>query len=72
MRTLVNLSTAFSMPRRPMKWRRCTTSKPGELVSTMNALMGPGLPSLPSVRAITTMSSALVPLVIHSFEPLRM
>ena len=37
----------------------------------MNALIGPGLPSLPGVRAITTISSAMVPLVHHSFSPSR-
>jgi len=55
-----------------MKRRRCATSKPGDEVSTTNALIGPGLPSLPGVRAITTISSAFVPLVIHSFSPFRM
>ena len=50
----------------PMKWSRCTTSTPGQSVSTMNAVIffGP-------VRAITTISSATVPLVHHSFSPLR-
>ena len=50
-----------------MKWQRCTTSTPGQSVSTMNAviLFGP-------VRAITTISSAMVPLVHQSFSPFRM
>ena len=42
------------------------------LVSTMKALIGPGLPLLPGVRAITTISSAIVPFVHHSFSPFRM
>ena len=48
-----------------MKWSRCTTSTPGQSVSTMNAVIffGP-------VRAITTISSAMVPLVHQSFSPL--
>jgi hypothetical protein len=48
-----------------MKWSRWTTSTPGQSVSTMNAVIffGP-------VRAITTSSSAIVPLVHHSFSPL--
>ena len=61
--------SAFSMPRRPMNSRRCTISTPGVSVSTMKALIGPGLPSLPGVRAITTSSSAIEPLVHHSFSP---
>ena len=49
-----------------MKWSRCTTSTPGQSVSTMKAVIffGP-------VRAITTISSAMVPLVHQSFSPLR-
>ena len=57
----------FSSALSPMKWSRCTTSTPGQSVSTMNAVIffGP-------VRAITTISSAMVPLVHQSFSPLRM
>ena len=49
-----------------MKWQRRTTSTPGQSVSTMNAVIcfGP-------VRAITTISSAMVPLVHQSFSPFR-
>ena len=72
-RTLVKRSTAFSMPRSAHELEPVHAPRtPGQFVSTMNALIGPGLPSLPGVRAITTISSATVPLVIHSFSPLRM
>ena len=54
-----------------MNSSRCDTSTPGQLISTMNALIGPGFPSFPGVRAITTISSATVPFVIHSFSPFR-
>ncbi len=65
--TLVNRMIPFSSALSPMKWSRCTTSTPGQLVSTMNAVifLGP-------VRAITTIISAMVPLVHQSFSPLRM
>ncbi len=69
-RTWVNRSRAFSMPRSPMNSSRLTISIPGHEVSTMKALIGPGLPSLPGVRAITTISSAIGPFVHHSFSPL--
>ena len=49
----------------PMKWSRLTTSTPGQSASTMKALI-----FLP-VRAMTTISSAMVPLVHQSFSPLR-
>src|SRR2546427_9945924 len=57
-----------------MKWQRCTTSTPGQLVSTMKAVIcrfSFPFVTLDGVRAITTISSALVPLVHHSFSPLR-
>src|SRR3989442_12795 len=57
-----------------MKWQRCTTSTPGHLVSTMKAVIcrfSFPFVTLDGVRAITTISSALVPLVHHSFSPLR-
>src|SRR6266849_10646875 len=57
-----------------MKWQRCSTFTPGQAVSTMNAVICRfSLPftTLDGVRAITTSSSALVPLVHHSFSPLR-
>ena len=56
----------FSISLSPMKWSRCTTSTPGQSVSTMNAVI-----FFDPVRAITTISSATVPLVHHSFSPLR-
>ena len=36
-RTLVKRMTPFSIALRPMKWQRCTTSTPGQSVSTMKA-----------------------------------
>ena len=53
------------MPCSPMKWQRCVTSTPGQSDSTMKAVI-----LLSGVRAITTMTSAMVPLVHHSFSPL--
>ena len=61
------------MPRRPMNWQRCATSKPGVFVSTMNAeicFFSLPLTIFGGVCAITTMSSAFVPFVHHSFSPL--
>src|SRR5213082_2341006 len=58
----------------PMKWQRCSTFTPGQAVSTMNAVIcrfSFPLTVLDGVRAITTISSALVPLVHHSFSPFR-
>ncbi len=62
--TFVKRMMPFSMPLSPMKWSRWTTSTPGQSTSTMNAVIffGP-------VRAITTISSATVPLVHQSFSP---
>src|SRR6266516_4223081 len=57
-----------------MKWQRCTTATPGQSASMMNAVICRfSLPftTLDGVRAITTISSALVPLVHHSFSPFR-
>ncbi len=57
-----------------MKWQRYFTLTPGQLVSTMNAVICRfSLPftTLDGVRAITTRSSAFVPLVHHSFSPFR-
>src|SRR5947208_11667734 len=57
-----------------MKWQRCTTATPGQSASTMNAVICRfSLPftTVDGVRAITTISSALVPLVHHSFSPFR-
>ena len=67
-RTSVNRSAALEMARSPMKWRLWATSTPGQLVSTTKALMA----SVFGLRAITTISSAIVPLVHQSFEPFRM
>src|SRR5438046_8700074 len=56
-----------------MKWQRCSTFTPGHAVSTMNAVIcrfSFPFTTLDGVRAITTRSSALVPLVHHSFSPL--
>jgi hypothetical protein len=71
--TLVKRMTPFSIAFSPMKRDRCTTSTPGQLVSTMNAVIcfrGFPLTILSGVRAITTSSSARVPLVHQSFSPL--
>src|SRR5438445_3783683 len=57
-----------------MKWQRCTTATPGQSASVMNAVICRfALPftTLDGVRAITTISSALVPLVHHSFSPAK-
>src|SRR2546421_11786260 len=57
-----------------MKWQRCTTATPGQSASTMNAVICRfSLPftTVDGVRAITTISSALVPLVHHSFSPFK-
>src|SRR5213593_4825496 len=57
-----------------MKWQRCTTATPGQPVSTMNAVIcrfSFPFTTLDGVRAITTINSALVPLVHHSFSPFR-
>src|SRR2546421_476487 len=58
----------------PMKWQRCSTFTPGQAVSTMNAVIcrfSFPLTVFDGVRAMTTISSALVPLVHHSFSPFR-
>ena len=74
-RTFVKRMTPFSIALSPMKRQRCTTSTPGWLASTMNAVIC--LRLLPfttasGVRAITRNSSARVPFVHQSFSPLRM
>ena len=74
-RTLSKRMTPFSIALSPMKWQRCTTSTPGQFVSTMNAVIcffGFPFTIASGVRAITTISSARVPLVHQSFSPLRM
>ena len=65
--TSVKRSAAFARARRPMNRQRCVTSTPGQAVSTTNALMAFVLAFL----AMTTSSSAIVPFVHQSFEPLR-
>ena len=71
-RTFVKRMTPFSMALSPMKRQRCTTSTPGAFASTMNAvicfLLFP-LTIASGVRAMTTSSSARVPLVHQSFSP---
>jgi len=72
-RTLLKRTTPFSIPRSPMNWQRCTTSTPGHELSTMKAVIPcRPLPSRAGVRAMTTSSSAIGPLVHQSFSPLRM
>ncbi len=73
-RTLVKRITPLYIAFKPMKWQRCSTVTPGHAVSTMNAVICRfSLPAttLDGVRAMTTMSSARVPLVHHSFSPFR-
>ena len=60
--------TPFSIAFRPMKWPRMTTSTPGEDFSTMKA----EIYLVSGWRAMTTKSSAIVPLVHQSFSPSRM
>ena len=74
-RTFVKRITPFSIALSPMKRQRCTTSTPGQLFSTMNAvicLRDFPLTTASGVRAMTTNSSARVPFVHHSFSPFRM
>ena len=63
--------TPFSMPLRPMNALRLSTVIPGESVSTTNAVMPPRPFWCSGTRAITTTSSAMTPLVVHSFTPSR-
>ena len=67
-RTLVKLMTPLARARRPMKCERCSTFTPGHAVSTTNALIF----FVPGCTAITTSSSARVPLVHQSLVPFRM
>ena len=59
--------TAFASARRPMKWQRCSTTTPGQSVSTTKALILRVWGSI----AITTSSFASVPFVVHSLVPFR-
>ena len=71
-RTSLKPITPFSIAFSPMNRDRCFTVTPGVFVSTMNAVICLRLfPSatLSGVRAMTTSSSARVPLVHHSFSP---
>ncbi len=70
-RTPSSRVTPFSMPRRPMKALRCSTTTPGQSHSTTKAEMPPGCPSDSGTRAMMTARSAMVPLVVHSFTPSR-
>ena len=73
-RTFVNRMIPFSIALSPMKWQRRTISTPGQSTSTMKAVIcrfSLPLTILDGVRAITTRSSARVPLVHHSFSPFR-
>ena len=65
--TSVKERTALARARKPMKWQRCSTLTPFQPVSTTKAEI---LRVLASV-AMTTSSSAMVPLVHHSLEPFR-
>ena len=67
-RTFVKRMTPFSIAFSPMKWRRSTTSTPGQSFSTMNAEIF----LVSGCRAMTTKSSARVPFVHQSFSPLMM
>ncbi len=69
--TSKNRVTPFSMPRSPMNALRFSTVIPGESISTTKAEMPPLCPSLAGTRAMTTTSSAMTPLVVHSFRPFR-
>ena len=57
-----------------MKRLVCTTSTPGQALSTMKAEMGrfPLTPARAGVRAMTTRSSARGPFVHQSFSPFKM
>ena len=61
--------TPFSRPLSPMNALRRSTVMPSDAVSTTNALMPPRPPACSGTRAITTTSSAMTPLVVHSFTP---
>jgi len=69
-RTPRKRSTPFSSARNPMKLHRCSTSNPGVFASTTKAVIC-RLPFTSGVRAITTRSSAMVPLVHQIFSPSR-
>ncbi len=53
-----------------MKALRCSTVMPGAWASTMKAVMPPRCPSDFGTFAITTMRSAITPLVVQSLRPL--
>ena len=62
--------TEFSMPRRPMNSLRCSTVMPSRSHGQMKAVMPPLWPSDFGTTAMTTTTSAIAPLVAHSFVPL--
>ena len=64
--TFVKRIAAFARARRPMNRQRCVTSTPSQSASTTNALMA----FVFGFLAMTTRSSAIVPFVHQSFEPL--
>ena len=68
--TSVNVVTEFSMPLRPMNSLRCLTSMPSRSVGQMKAVMPPLASSVFGTTAMTTTTSAMTPLVAHSFVPL--
>ena len=68
-RTCRNRVTPFSIPRSPMNRLRCSMVIPGLEASTTNALMPPRSLSCGGTTAMTTSSSAIGPLVVHSFTP---
>jgi hypothetical protein len=64
-RTLRKVITPLASALSPMNRQRYSTCTPSQPVSTMNALIR----WVSGSRAITTSSSARVPLVHHSFSP---
>jgi hypothetical protein len=70
-RTSWNRVTLFSRPRRPRNALRRSTVTPSLSDSTTNAVMPPRCPSDFGTWAITTRIEATLPLVAHSFTPLR-
>jgi hypothetical protein len=66
----LNSVTEFSSPRRPMNSLRCLTVMPSVSIGQMNAVIPPFAASVFGTTAITTTTSAMTPLVAHSFVPL--
>jgi hypothetical protein len=61
--------TEFSMPRSPMKLLRASTLTPSASQGQMKAVMPPRWPSRLGTTAMITTTSAIAPLVAHSFVP---